>query len=490
MVTTRNANEWLENESEFSALVTTATDAAASATTQAGIATGAAEAAGADRVQTGLDAAATEADRLLAETARDEAQGYAGDAADESDYFDTIALGRAAVADGASFGVIAGGSDGLLYPAIYRRDSSSTQTLIREVITRAEVTRINNELGRSRAIIDAPPVTLTDGRLIYPDVMTFDLRVISGVDANGAPWPEDAGADGPVYPDLEVDVVSATLLRIYVRQWGVTYVRWYLQRDTVPEKNADVWRIGTTSEVTRSSDGTYTYVNNICFDSETEMAILLRQSIGGSLKPDSIGGKHGNEELVAVSVLLDGVEIGPDAGLREVRSVELVQSSILFEPGDTEGTVWSPKGAEIARHYKHLYIGPDGWWKQRSRVEWGTAENFSVSNGYFGMLCLKAPPIITTSKRAPYWALEDVSGTFTSVHDTSDHVKAWGARYGGEVRIVSGWTAAGRNIEVDSRSDRRKIYPDFFDGELTVIDGVGAIWNVEVHYRTTIKESF
>lgn len=489
----------------------------------------------ADRVQTGLDAAAAEADRLLAETARDEAQGYAGDAAYESGYFDTIALGRAAVADGASFGVIAGGSDGLLYPAIYRRDSSSTQTLIREVITRAEVTRINSELGRSRAIIDAPPVTLTDGRLIYPDVMTFDLRVISGVDANGlpwhylnvsdvdlpdrvtvgartvvvtewsfdlrplrgyyddtgAPWPEDAGADGTVYPDLEVDVVSATLLRIYVRQWGATYVRWHLQRDTVPEKNADVWRIGTASEVTRSSDGTYTYVADICFDGETEMAILLRQSIGGSLKPDHIGGKtHGNEELVAVSVLLDGVEIGADAGLREVRSVELVQSSILYEPGDTEGTVWSPKGAEISRHYKHLYIGPDGWWKQRSRVEWGTAENFSVSNGYFGMLCLNAPPIITTSKRAPYWALEDVSGTFTSVHDTSDHVKAWGARYGGEVRIVSGWTAAGRNIEVDSRSDRRKIYPDFFDGELTVIDGVGAIWNVEVHYRTTIKESF
>jgi len=46
----------------------------------------------ADRVQTGLDAAAAEADRLLAETARDEAQGYAGDAADD-------ALAAAAAAD-------------------------------------------------------------------------------------------------------------------------------------------------------------------------------------------------------------------------------------------------------------------------------------------------------------------------------------------------------------------------------------------------------
>lgn len=49
MVTTRNANDWLENESEFSALVTTATDAAGTATMQAGIAQAASADAGAAR---------------------------------------------------------------------------------------------------------------------------------------------------------------------------------------------------------------------------------------------------------------------------------------------------------------------------------------------------------------------------------------------------------------------------------------------------------
>ena len=85
-----------------------------------------------DRAQTGADRAATEAARTAAE-------GYATAAAQSAQFYDTIAAGRAAVADGEQFGVRAGGVDGLTRPTIYRRDSATAQTLIVKIVASAEV---------------------------------------------------------------------------------------------------------------------------------------------------------------------------------------------------------------------------------------------------------------------------------------------------------------------------------------------------------------
>jgi hypothetical protein len=106
------------------AAATSASAAATSATAAAGSATSAA---------TSATAAATSA--TAAATAKTNAESYAALAATGAKFYDTIALGRAAVADTFTFGVKAGGSDGLTRPTVYRRDSAGTQTLLYAVVS-------------------------------------------------------------------------------------------------------------------------------------------------------------------------------------------------------------------------------------------------------------------------------------------------------------------------------------------------------------------
>lgn len=142
------------------------------------------------------------------------------------------------------------------------------------------------------------------------------------------------------------------------------------------------------------------------------------------------------------------------------------------------------------RHYKRLSIaGSGGWWRQESHID-HVVGGFQVSNSYFGMLCLgwgtRGYDSVHTGARAPMWLTEDVSVSgFTQVYDTSAHVKAWGAAYAGEVRMLEGWSSPGRNVKIDNRNDRRKIYPDFHDGDITAAE---APWSIVVEYRITIKE--
>lgn len=95
-------------------------------------ATAAAAATAGDRTQTA-------ADRAAAEAARQSAEAMAAAAGTAAHFYDSIALGRAAVADGASFGVRAGGSDGLTRPTIYRRNSATTQTVINAQLSPADL---------------------------------------------------------------------------------------------------------------------------------------------------------------------------------------------------------------------------------------------------------------------------------------------------------------------------------------------------------------
>ena len=84
--------------------------------------------------------------RVASETARDEAAASADLALQRAEYYPTIAAGRAAVADGGTFGVVAGGADGLARPSIYRRDSSDSQTLIVPMVLAAEADALRRDV--------------------------------------------------------------------------------------------------------------------------------------------------------------------------------------------------------------------------------------------------------------------------------------------------------------------------------------------------------
>jgi hypothetical protein len=81
------------------------------------------------------DAAAS---ALAASNSSSSAASYAAAAATGAKFFSTIALGNAGVADGATFGVVAGGSDGLARPSIYQRVSAGVSTALYGVLPAAE----------------------------------------------------------------------------------------------------------------------------------------------------------------------------------------------------------------------------------------------------------------------------------------------------------------------------------------------------------------
>ena len=144
----------IETAETINARIGEATEAAEIATEAAAATDADAQAVEAGRnqaVQAAGDAAAAraaaEAERLLAEQHRQAAEAAAVAAAQSAQFYDTIAAGRAAVADGQQFGVRAGGPDGLARPTIYRRDSASTQTLIVELVPAADVDAIAGRIG-------------------------------------------------------------------------------------------------------------------------------------------------------------------------------------------------------------------------------------------------------------------------------------------------------------------------------------------------------
>lgn len=331
--------------------------------------------------------------------------------------------------------------------------------------------------------------TISEIETITVTEWSFDLRPVRGyVTATGEPWPEISGGSAAM-PEMQVHVTSPTLIHIYIHQAGTAYVRWEMKHDTVPARNADVWRIGAGHHVNRIG-GAYIVEQEIAFNGETDVAIWFHQSIGGANKPDHIGGQlHGNEELIYAHILLNGAEL--DLGTVAVyncETFEVIQASRMFEPGNTEPTVWSPKGPHIMTHYKHLSIGPDGWWHQDSRID-HIVGGFEVENAYFGMLCMgwgsRGYNSVHTAAREPQWAAEDVSiPDFTEIESTAEYLKAWGDDYAGEVKILKGWTGTGRNIRVDNRPDRRKIYSDYYEGDVT---STSVPWEISMQYRISVK---
>lgn len=472
----------------------------------------------ADRMQTGLDVAAAEA-------ARDSTILSA-------EVYETIGDGLAATVDGEFFKVLGSSSD---YYSLYENVVGAEKTrgaIPLKPLTDGMRTDLTDVYERTVSAMEMPPVNIGE-RLLLPDALTFDLKVQRGHwSDSGLPWTRGGEFDdvftvnqigdllvtdwsfdlrpvrgvslktGRAFPEagdvveasqpMLVETVSDSLVRIYIWQAGSAYVRWEVKRAPRPERNSDVWRIGVADHVVRGAGGGFTLVRDITFDGETDVAIQLKQSVGGANKPDHIGGYiHGNEETQYVTLLVNGAALDTSgiAGVIEASTFELIQASDMFEPGNTSETIWSPKGQLIMRHYKRLAIDPSGWWRQESRVE-HVVDGFEVSNAYFGMLCMlwgRGFNTVHTGARSPYWADEDISvPSFTQIYDTSEHVKAWGDIYGGEVRLLSGWDATGRNIKIDNRSDRRKIYPDFFDGEITE---TGTPWSVVAEYRVGVKEN-
>jgi hypothetical protein len=120
-------------------------------------------------------------------------------AATGAKYYDTIAAGRAAVADTETFGVKAGGSDELTRPTLYRRDSSSTQT----------------------EIIPLVPGSEYDAATLRRNTTAAELaiRTMQGVDVSGSTIPSRSALAGVAWSlDPTVPKITLGLGRIPVEE--------------------------------------------------------------------------------------------------------------------------------------------------------------------------------------------------------------------------------------------------------------------------------
>src|SRR5690606_27455691 len=89
-------------------------------------------------------------------------------------------------------------------------------------------------------------------------------------------------------------------------------------------------------------------------------------------------------------VLVDGVEIDPmAAGTYECDTFDMFQTSDMFMPGDTSGTIWSPKGPKVMTCHKHWQWTPQEQLRLAQYIDIEeTAPAIAIRNAFFGMLCL------------------------------------------------------------------------------------------------------
>ncbi|MFS8174974.1 hypothetical protein [Vreelandella titanicae] len=444
--------------------------------------------------------------------------------------FDTEADGRAAVQDGQYY--YSASNDPNVTKSLYQRISSSVSQFIADDPSSAFVEHIDLQQSLAEVLITEtiantspsfylPPYFLGQ-RLLQIEALSFDLKPVSGrwLDT-GEPWLYDGSLD-MVFPitksdgffveqwsfDLkpifgyeqasgqplprpysqnvisELHVVSENRLNLYTSQGGGSYIQWELTRDIVPERNADVWRIGASYHVSRLGAGVYSTIREITFNGETDVAI----GIAG--KAESIGGRiHGNEELEAFNILLDGVEIDLPSNLGLVTTfekVEVLQKSQMFEVGSTNETRWSPKGQVIMEHFKRL-VFTRGEWEQFSRIE-HIVGGFTVSRGRFCMLCLsggfEGVSSYHTGARYPTWEIEDLSIDFTELNTDSKIVKAWGDNYSAEIELLEGWEDPSRYIYFANTAATRKIYPVWY---ANVVTDTQVPWQLRSRFSVGIK---
>jgi len=505
-------------------------------------------AADASRIASQQNVGQATVERQSAELARTQAQAAAAAAVAAGPIYASVEAGRAAVAVDAQFRYLS--ADGLsVYVAT--KNGADASTIVTDIPSAAFVRGVQADRAKGDNLLSVALAPVTErtfeaadlpavrigARTMQPDRAYFDLRYRTGIwEDSNLPWHADGRYDniwlqtetadldveswyfdlrprfatykatGAIYlpiaaatpmPQMEAEIVSPTLIYLYVRQFDATYVRWALDHAVNTAMRCNVWRIGACHHVVRSASG-YSVVQEICFDGENDVAILFRRTDDTKKnKPDHIGGKaHGNEVQTFSRLLLNTEVLDPTTatGRFEVSYIELIQTSDMFDPGnDPDIPVYN--GAHIMSHTKRVRLTSDGWWEQWSHID-HVVEGFKVANAYFGMICLgwgtRGYDAVHTAARSPLYALEDVSASFVDIYTASDRFKAWGDAYSAEWEALDGWTFdppgetdRGRNISINSRTDRRKIYPDWFEGQVT---STAVPWGPHCRYRVTIKK--
>lgn len=220
--------------------------------------------------------------------------------------------------------------------------------------------------------------------------------------------PGTPGAVSAYDPSEIVVLQGATQIDIYKKGSNPAsnrYIRYRMQRVTTPAINSDVWRWNEVWECERTGEYTFSALLRLAQNGENEMAI--RQDG----KADFMGGTaHGDEELFAVTFMVDGVvkALGGAANYR-ARRVEFLQGSDLYEV-DTV----TPKSNRVAKSYKR-WVFDAGAVEITNHVVW--EDSITLAQCFMTMLTWlrtsRSTQISDKGFRAPLWAEEDISPSYS-----------------------------------------------------------------------------
>jgi hypothetical protein len=231
------------------------------------------------------------------------------------------------------------------------------------------------------------------------------------------------------------------------------YLRYRMQRKPDAGINSDVWRWHGVYECERSGAFTFTEGLQICGTGEVETAIFQTG------KADYIGGvAHGDEELSAVSLTIDGnaVALG-GTGTFYCSSVQFDQTSTLYE----EATA---KANTVAQAQK-TWLFSGGSLDFTQTITWQDA--IQLDTTFLTMLPLLrtsgATQVSASGFRSPDYVEEDISlAGFTEVKTTASTARTTGpSGYTARVEILDGWDKANRQFWFSNAAQYNKFYFDY-----------------------------
>lgn len=427
--------------------------------------------------------------------------------------YTTEALGRAAVADNASFLVVGSGDIAAIE---YRRVDANTSVQLASYPSAAVVDAIKKAAVGS---VQAPVVTI-GGRPVQPITLSFDLYVLTGtyvdtgetydalapsvtrlaslsaftfnlppIQFNGRTLqPLEYSFDlyitrgifldtGEVYqPTLSggasdssrlTVVVTASRLRIYgLAANGLTsgkYICWQFSNTPNAGINSDVWRLDGAYEATKGSGG-FILGQAITNPGEVENAIMING------RSDFIGGNaHGNEIRFSNLMLVDGIERSlTTPATYSCRRLNLFQASHMYLPSaSADGKVYTPIGTNVADSYKRWQFERPGEVELTQQVKWLAVHTLSIT--YLTMVpawrSIDGVQITDKAIISPLWDTQDVGVTpFSQIYTLADEIMLSGpSGYSVMARILEGWDKPNRNSRVSNSPDPNynKIYFDF-----------------------------
>jgi hypothetical protein len=316
------------------------------------------------------------------------------------------------------------------------------------------------------------PILLEDIANTYPgELAIFSIKDISIVSSTGSFIADDLALSTAIltnttqdqsivnpteqvghdvlYVDQQTDVFS---IKVPASR-DKSYIEYTFVHQINAAINADNWRMREMY----TTDELFARDIQITTSGENEVAI---KELGAA---DFMGGNnHGDHELIAAHVLIDGVERDlTDLGSYEAQRIEFFQQSVLYQVGTNKAV----QAAEFWQHWSWSAVTKKVTLRQH--IRWDIS--MTLVDTYLTMLSIKrddgaGKQITDVGLRSPKFEKEDIAlaGHVNSLTQ-ADQVYVYSKDTGisAMVRILSGWDLPGRQFNIDNSASFNKLYFDF-----------------------------